>query len=70
MNHLIDGLKAHQDRQQTYLVLGTLQMGTWRQGLSGNATIDEVRHAMADFKAYMRVDITPQHRSPRSATTD
>ena len=70
MNRLIDGVKPHEGGQQKYLVLGTLQRGTWRQGLSGSVTIQQVRDDMADFKAYMRVDITPQHRSARSTITD
>ena len=36
---------------------------TCRRGLSGSVTVDEVAGKMADFKAHMRVDITPRHWS-------
>jgi hypothetical protein len=49
--------------QHEDVVLGTLDARTRRRGLSGNVTVDEVAGAMADFKAFMRVDVTPRHRS-------
>jgi hypothetical protein len=63
MDHLSGGLRSHQLGTREYFVLGTLDVRTWRLGLSGNVTVDEVAGAMADFKAFMRVDITPRHRS-------
>ncbi len=70
MDRLIDSLRNHRVGGRKYLVLGTLESRTWRQGFSGSVTIDEVVGAMADFKAYMRVDITPRHWSRRNETTD
>ncbi|OFV99528.1 MAG: hypothetical protein A3H94_03865 [Acidobacteria bacterium RIFCSPLOWO2_02_FULL_60_20] len=45
--------------RRAYVILGTLEPRTWRQGFSGSVTVQEVVGDMADFKAYMRVDITP-----------
>jgi hypothetical protein len=61
MNRLIDSLRAAGSTGQPYLVLGTLETKTWRDGMSGNVTIQQLKEHMADFKAYMRVDITPRH---------
>jgi hypothetical protein len=44
-----------------YATLGTLEVRTWRRGLSGTVTSDEVADTMADFKAHMRVDVSPRH---------
>ena len=43
-----------------YLVIGTLGSPTWRDGVDGGITLEDVKHTMADFKAYMRVEITPR----------
>jgi len=64
MTRLIDSLRADAGRGQPYLVLGTLETKTWREGMSGHVTIQQVKEQMADFKTYMRVDITPRHRAP------
>ena len=64
MGALIDGLRRV--GTQEYVVLGTLDTTTWRRGLSGSVTIGEVADTMADFKAYVRVDITPRHWSRKS----
>jgi hypothetical protein len=53
-----------------YLVLGTLGSGTWRDGMTAGVTLDEVKGDMADFKAYMRVEITPRHWAPRDSPED
>ena len=47
-------------------VLGTLDSKTWREGMSGRVTMQQVRDHMADFKAYMRVEITPRHWARRA----
>jgi hypothetical protein len=60
VNRVVEGLVPHSAIPPTYLVLGTLGSGTWRDGMRGGVTIEEVRHDMADFKAYMRVEITPR----------
>ena len=60
---VINGLRSHRVGTRDYVVLGTLEASTWRRGLSGSVTIDAVAGTMADFKAYMRVDITPRHWS-------
>jgi hypothetical protein len=53
-----------------YLVLGTLGAGTWRDGMSGGVTLDEVKHDMADFKAHMRVEIRPRQWIPKGRSED
>jgi len=70
MDHLIDSLRSPRVGGREYLVLGTLASRTWRQGFSGSVTIDEVVDAMADFKTYMRVDITPRRWSRGSEATE
>ena len=47
-----------------YVVLGTLGSGTWRAGMRGSISIEQVKQDMADFLTYMKVEITPQHRAP------
>jgi len=69
MDDVIDGLGSYQGDTREYVVLGTLDVRTWRRGLSANVTSDEVAGAMADFKAYVQVDITPRHWSRRSDAT-
>lgn len=61
MNRLMSMLPPDHPGASPYLVLGTLDSKTWRQGMSGGVAIQHVRDHMADFKAYMRVDITPRH---------
>ena len=70
LDRLIDGLWSDLADRLTYLVLGTLDVRTWRDGIAGRVTIAEVRNHMADFKAYMRVDITPRHRSREAGSVD
>jgi hypothetical protein len=60
VDRVIAGFAPHA-AMPPYLVLGTLGSGTWRGGMSGGVTLEEVKHDMADFKAYMRVEITPRH---------
>src|SRR5579872_1178570 len=57
IDRVIDGFKARSGVRPDYLVLGTLGSGTWREGMCRGVTVDEVRHDMADFKAFMRVEI-------------
>jgi hypothetical protein len=52
------------DVDAEYVVLGTVRSGTWRAGMRENISIEQVKHDMADFLAYMKVEITPQHRAP------
>jgi hypothetical protein len=54
---------------EKYLVLGTLGTKTWRRGLSGGVTVEELIEHMADFKQYMRIDYTPggRYRSDEAA---
>ena len=70
VNDAIEGLAPHAATPPTYLVLGTLGPVTWRDGMSGRVTIEQVRHDMADFKAYMRVEITPRHWAPKDSPAD
>jgi hypothetical protein len=45
-----------------YVVLGTIDRRVWRRGLTGDAQLADIRKHMADFKRYLRVDVTPAHR--------
>jgi len=42
-----------------YLALGTVGPRVWRQGLSGNVSVDELVRNMADFKAHLQIRYTP-----------
>jgi hypothetical protein len=54
------GLSA--GREPGYLVLGTIERRTWRQGLVGDAQLADIRAQMADFKRYLKVDVIRAHR--------
>jgi hypothetical protein len=41
-----------------YVVLGTVEPHVWRLGLKGRVSLDDVGQHMADFKVYLRVDVT------------
>jgi len=45
-----------------YIVLGTADRRTHRQGLAGDASLDDVRAHTSDFKSYWNVEITPAGR--------
>jgi hypothetical protein len=65
VRRVIDGLAARSDFTATYVVLGTLGLGTWREGVSRGVAIEQVKHAMADFKAVMRIEISPRRWAPK-----
>jgi hypothetical protein len=65
LNRLIDTVATDGAGGQPYVVLGTLAAKTWREGMSGRVTIQQLKEHMADFKVYMRVDITPRHWARR-----
>lgn len=46
---------------QDYVVLGTIDRGTWRRGVTGGAQLLDIRAHMADFKKYLKVDVIPAH---------
>jgi hypothetical protein len=50
MDRLINSLRTDQADRPAYLVLGTLDARTWRDGMAGRVTIAAVRDNMADFK--------------------
>ena len=56
---LIDALGQTQPGKREYLVLGTLDVKTWRRGLAGGVTVPELTGRMADFKEYRRIESTP-----------
>jgi hypothetical protein len=58
IEHVMDALQQVRSEKREYLVLGTLGTKTWRHGLSGVVTVQEVRDHMADFKGYMQIDYT------------
>lgn len=70
IKRVVDRLAPHSAAQPEYLILGTIGSATWREGVSGCITIEEIKDDMADFKAYMRVEVTPQHRSRKDNAAD
>jgi hypothetical protein len=42
-----------------YLVIGTVDTRVWRSGMARAVSLDAVKRSMADFKEYLRVDVTP-----------
>lgn len=42
-----------------YVVLGTVETRVWRSGMARGVTLDEVKESMADFKEYLRIEVTP-----------
>ncbi len=52
------GVAAEGDAPDS-VVLGTVAPRVWRAGLARGVTLEAVRTSMADFKQYMRVDVTP-----------
>jgi hypothetical protein len=45
-----------------YVVLGTIDRRTWRRGFVGEAQLTDIREHMADFKKYLKIDVTPAQR--------
>lgn len=42
------------------MVLGTVVMRVWRRGLAGGLPLEGIKESMADFKQYLRVEVTPR----------
>ena len=59
VERLIDALGHAQASKHVYLVLGTLDVTTWRRGLFSGVSVEELMAHMADFKHYMRIDCRP-----------
>ena len=53
-----------------YVVLGTVVPRVWRAGLTRGLTLEAVRASMADFKQYMRIDVTPGGWYPNADVAD
>lgn len=51
-----------------YVVLGTSDRRTYRRGLAGAASIDDVKAHTSDFKSYWNVEIKPRGWYPKSDT--
>ena len=49
-----------------YVVLGTVERNTYRRGLTGGTSLDDVRAHTADFKSYWKVEITPAGWYPKN----
>ena len=64
LNAEVQHAAARSDVYAEDSVLGTLGSGTWRAGMRERISIEQVKHDMADFVAYMKVEITPRHRAP------
>jgi len=52
-----------------YVVLGTIDRRTWRQGLGADASLLDIREHMADFKKHLKVDVVPAHWERSSPST-
>jgi hypothetical protein len=61
LDHVIIASQLSALRPPEYVVLGTVDRRVWRRGLAGDAQLADVREHMADFKRYLRVDVTPAH---------
>lgn len=61
---LIAALGDGMDRPE-YMVLGTVEPRVWRRGASSTVTVEDLVQHMADFEAYMNLEVTPGgwHRS-------
>jgi hypothetical protein len=59
LEHVVGAAELGAGRQ--YVVLGTLDRRTWRRGFVGEAQLADVREHMADFKKYLKVEVTPAH---------
>jgi hypothetical protein len=64
LNAEIQQLAARSDVVAEYVVLGTLGAATWQAGMRESISIDRVKHDMADFAAYIQVEITPRRWAP------
>ena len=64
LNTEVQQVVAGSDVDARYVVLGTLGAGTWRAGMRENISMEQVKDDMADFAAYMQVEITPRHWAP------
>ena len=53
-----------------YFVLGTADRATYRRGLVGGTSFDDVRAHTADFKSYWNVEITPGGWYPQDDSGD
>ena len=51
-----------------YFVLGTADRHTYRRGLAGLASLDDVKAHTSDFKSYWNVEITPAGWYPKTET--
>jgi hypothetical protein len=49
-----------------YFVLGTADRPTYRQGLAGGASLDDVIAHMSEFKSYWNVKVTPRGWYPKN----
>jgi hypothetical protein len=49
-----------------YVVLGTAERDTYRRGLAGGTSLDDVKAHTADFKSYWKVEITPAGWYPKT----
>lgn len=59
IDRLIDAVRGGRAERREYLILGTFESRTWRQGASGGLTVEVVVAHMADFKAHMLINYTP-----------
>jgi hypothetical protein len=49
-----------------YVVLGTADRTTYRRGLTGGTSLEDVKAHTADFKSYWKVEVTPAGWYPKN----
>ena len=49
-----------------YFVIGTVERPTYRRGLAGGTSLDDVKAHTSDFKSYWNVEITPAGWYPKN----
>ena len=49
-----------------YVVLGTISRQVYRRGMSGRASLDDVKGQMADFKSYWKISFSPRGWYPKN----
>ena len=56
-------------QEPDYVVLGTISRPMYRRGTSGQASLDDVKNQMTDFKSYWKVEVTPGGWYPATRET-
>ena len=68
ITHKAESINCSSVSKRDYFVLGTVNRGMYRGGLSGAASLDDVKAHTSYFKSYWAVEITPAGWYPKSET--